>query len=188
MNIFYLHDNPITAAQMHCDKHTIKMILESAQMLSTAHRLIDGTMYTEKNINGRSIKRWRLPDDRETILYKAAHVNHPCSIWVRKNSANYMWLYNHFIGLCNEYTHRYGKIHKSDRLLREALSKLPKHIVRSDTMTDPALAMLEECKVSDDPVECYRNYYETKQKRFSMAWTNRKVPDWFRFYDEEYIL
>ena len=188
MNIFYLHDNPVTAAQMQCNVHVVKMILESAQMLSTAHRIIDGEMYIDQTKQGRSIKRWFLPDDRENTLYKAAHVNHPCSVWVRQNSANYMWLYNHFIALCDEYTHRYGKVHRTDHLLREALSAPPIHIVESMIMTEPALAMPETCKLAGDAVQCYREYYETKQSQFNMSWTNRQVPNWFHFYDEEYIL
>ena len=77
MNIFYLDEDPILAAQMHCDKHVVKMILESAQLLSTAHRLLDGN---------------KLADERG--LYKATHINHPSSIWVRKSSENYYWLWN----------------------------------------------------------------------------------------------
>ena len=44
MNIFYLHENPEICAEYHCDKHVVKMILETAQMLSTAHRIIDGEL------------------------------------------------------------------------------------------------------------------------------------------------
>ena len=82
MNIFYLDRNPVIAAQMMCDKHVVKMILESAQMLSTAHRVLDG-------------------DDRanETGLYKMAHKNHPSTIWVRASSENYRWLWKHFDAL-----------------------------------------------------------------------------------------
>ena len=89
MNIFYLARDPEIAAQMMCDKHVVKMILESAQMLSTAHRVLDGDEYA--NSHG---------------LYKMAHKNHPSTIWVRSSVKNYMWLYDHMIALMNEYTHR----------------------------------------------------------------------------------
>ena len=81
MNIFYLDPDPRTCAEMHCDKHVVKMIIEYAQLMSTAHRVIDGTEYTDMTANGRRIKRWRLDDDRESILYKASHINHPSAIW-----------------------------------------------------------------------------------------------------------
>ena len=68
MNIFYLDRNPIVAAQMMCDKHVVKMILESAQMLSTAHRVLDGDTYADL-----------------VGLYKIAHKNHPSSVWVRSS-------------------------------------------------------------------------------------------------------
>lgn len=189
MNIFVVNQDPVIAAQELCDKHVVKMILESAQMLSTAHRLLDGDMYLERNdADTRNVKRWRLHDSREEILYKVVHINHPCTVWTRECSANYMWHYRHFAALCDEYTHRYSKIHSTDTLLRNALSRLPNNIRMSDTTTAMPMAMFDECKVSSDPVECYRNYYQTKQQRFRMSWTKRHVPDWFRFQDEEYVL
>jgi len=84
MNIFYLSDNYEDAAKMHCDSHCSKMIIEYAQLLSTAHRVLDGDEYTDLTKNGRKIKRWRLDGElgrnREPYLYKACHVNHPSAI------------------------------------------------------------------------------------------------------------
>ena len=99
MNIFYLDRDPQIAAQMMCDKHVVKMILESAQMLSTAHRVLDGDEYADKN-----------------GLYKKAHVNHPSSEWVRCSYQQYKWLYDHMVALMEEYTYRYGKHHATERL------------------------------------------------------------------------
>ena len=99
MNIFYLDKNPKIAAQMQCDKHVVKMILESAQMLCTAHRVLDGDDYANK-----------------MGLYKLAHKNHPSTIWVRSSYKIIEWLYDHMIALMNEYTYRYGKKHATDRL------------------------------------------------------------------------
>ena len=77
MNIFYLHPNTTTCAQHHCDKHVVKMIIEYAQLMSTAHRVLDGDMYQDKTKNNRNIKRWRMIDSNlENTLYKASHINH----------------------------------------------------------------------------------------------------------------
>jgi len=189
MNIFVVNQDPVIAAQELCDKHVVKMILESAQMLSTAHRLLDGEMYTELNTrSNRRVKRWRLDDERDNIMYKVVHINHPCTVWTRECSANYKWHYRHFVALCDEFTHRYSKVHSTDKLLRGPLAELPNNIVHTKVMTKMPMAMFDECKISSDPVECYRNYYQTKQTRFNMSWTNRQVPEWFRFHDEEYVL
>jgi len=71
MNIFYLDHNPKTCAEQHCDKHVVKMIIEYAQLMSTAHRILDGKEYYDLTANNRKIKRWLLPDKREDVLMKA---------------------------------------------------------------------------------------------------------------------
>lgn len=176
MNIFYLDNDPVKAAKMHCDKHVVKMIIEYAQLMSTAHRMIDGEMYLGKTANGRNIKRWRLPDEREDILYKASHINHPSSIWVRKSNNNYNWLYALFIALCDEYTYRYGKVHQTDATLRMALKMPPKGIPVGYLYPVPQ-AMPDDAKMRD-PLDAYRNYY-IKYKRDFAKWTKRSVPEWF---------
>ena len=108
MNIFYLDRHPIKAAQMMCDKHVVKMILESAQILSTAHRVLDGDDYADRY-----------------GLYKIAHKNHPSTIWARSGGLNYLWLYDHMRGLMQEYTYRYGKIHATERLNMGLSSRSP---------------------------------------------------------------
>ena len=110
MNIFYLNHNPKTCAEMHNDSHCSKMIIEYAQLMSTAHRVLDGTEYYDRTKNGRRIKRWRLDDDvMETTLYKASHINHPSGIWTRKSKQNYRWLYDMWTELNTEYMWRYEK-------------------------------------------------------------------------------
>ena len=109
MNIFILDNNPVKAAQMQCDKHVPKMVVESGQMLSTVHRMLDGKMERRLSKSGKvRVQYWKLADDRENILYKACHFNHPSTIWTRESIENYMWHYNHFAALCDEYTYRYG--------------------------------------------------------------------------------
>ena len=182
MNIFALSTDPIEAAQMQCNAHVVKMIVESAQMLSTAHRMLDGRLTKAPSKSGKTmVKAWVLPDDREDVLYKAVHMNHPCTVWTTKSDMNYNWHYAHFVALCDEYTYRYGKVHATDTLLREKLAIMPKNIKYGD-MTQFALAMKSnpECMHPNDPVRSYREFYQTKQGRFKMAWTKREVPEWFK--------
>ena len=178
MNIFHLDNDPVVAAQMMCDKHVVKMIVEYAQLMSTAHRVLDGELYLDKTKNGRNIKRWRLkPTAQERLLYKASHVNHPSNIWVRENNNNYRWLYKHFQELCKEYTRRYGKVHMTEEKLKGQLWFSPKNINLVGKMTEFAMAMPDYCKMYD-PVKAYRNYY-CQEKWYMAEWTNREVPSWF---------
>lgn len=177
MNIFALDKSPSIAARLHCDKHVVKMIIEYAQLLSTAHRIIDGVETIQENENGRKMKRYYLHDARDVILYKASHVNHPSAIWARGNLSNYNWLYHLFVFLCDEYTHRYGKVHATDTKLRGILSIAPMGINRVGEMEDIPQAMPDHCKKADY-VEAYRNYYNLEKSSFA-KWTNRETPEWF---------
>lgn len=184
MNIFFLDPDPILAARQMCDKHVVKMIVESAQLLSTAHRVLDGTMYLERTANGRSIKRWRLDNNYlNSELYKASHVNHPSAIWCRESVANYNWLYDHFIALCDEYTQRYGKTHLTYTKLADALRGAPNNIdkVRAFTQPPPAMKSNPDCIVPGDSVASYRNYYNVAKRGFA-KWAYSQAPDWFTNY------
>jgi len=179
MNIFHLDQDPIKAAQDMCDKHVVKMIVEYAQLMSTAHRVLDGEEYYDKTKNGRRIKRWRLkPAAQERLLYKASHVNHPSNIWTRQSNENYRWLYKHFRALCDEYTVRYGKVHLTEEKLSGMLWYSPKNIDQVTGLTKFAMAMPEYCK-REDPVDAYRIYYINEKKDFA-KWTNRDMPYWFQ--------
>jgi hypothetical protein len=178
MNIFYLDRDVSKCAEYHNDKHVVKMILEYAQLLSTAHRVIDGEQYLDKTANGRSIKRWRMEDNTlETVLYKATHINHPSAIWVRQSNNNYNWLVCLFQSLLAEYTYRYGKIHATDRLVY-FLRKPPKNIPVS-YLTQPTPAMPDEYKVQGDSLQSYRNYYVGAKNNMA-KWKNREIPEWWR--------
>lgn len=189
MNIFLLHDDATVAAQMQCDKHIVKMILELAQMLSTAHRMLDGQLRVEYSESGRKRKSYVYPNSKkDSVLYKATHINHPCSIWVRSGSEQYTWAYEHFVALCNEYTYRYNKIHKTDKLLRNVLRELPENLPNCKSVRYP-LAMPDRfiteskwVKSFDHAIECYRNYYQSKQNDFKMVWSKRSTPEWFTEY------
>ena len=175
MNIFYLDNNVKTCAEYHNDKHVVKMILEYAQLLSTAHRVLDGNEYIDAS-SGRRIKRWRLGNENmENMLYKASHINHPSAIWVRQSNNNYNWLMCLFQDLLQEYTHRYGKIHATDRLvywLRQPPANLP-----VGYFTQPTPAMPDEYKVPDS-IQSYRNYYIGAKKTMA-KWKNRPIPEWW---------
>jgi hypothetical protein len=180
MNIFYLHDDPKTCAEMHLDKHVVKMILEYAQLLSTAHRVLDGEVYEEKTKAGRSIKRYALPDDKlEKLLFKASHIKHPSAIWCRANVQNYMWLAELLECLCVEYTHRYGKIHsvQASGLMQELKNNFP-YYLPIGPFTEPPPAMPEDCKIPGNSIASYHKYYVEKKRPFA-KWTNRPMPDWF---------
>lgn len=178
MNIFYLHGTPELAAQQHCDKHVVKMILEYAQLLSTAHRVLDGNQLVGVSKTGRKQTRFVLSDSRESILYTATHVNHPSAIWVRQSSKNYIWLSQLLHHLCKEYTHRYGKVHKVEHSgLLETLYEWPTDI-GSVPFTDPTPAMPEDCIVPGNVIESYHKYYRERKAGFA-RWTKRSVPSWF---------
>lgn len=179
MNIFLLSWNPYLCAKWHCDKH-MKMILEYAQLLCTAHRVLDGKEKIEKTKNGRNIRRWKFKsyDDREKMLYKSTHINHPSAIWVRESSGNYNWLYKLFCHLCDEYKLRYNKIHESDRKLRDFLKNEPLEIPEDDITPMPQ-AMPDLYKVEDDSVTAYRIFYRFSKNRFA-EWKNSETPWWFK--------
>ena len=176
MNIFYLDRHPKTCAEMHLDKHVVKMIIEYAQLMSTAHRVCDGVEYFDKTANGRKIKRWRLSDAREAQLMKASHINHPSAIWLRHSKENYVWLYQMWVYLLQEYTFRYGKIHACARLI-DALAEIP-HALQEKSFTEPTPAMPDECKVLGNSIASYRNYY-IKNKTHLAKWKNRPMPEWY---------
>lgn len=181
MNIFVLDNDPVIAAQLQCDKHVVKMIVESAQMLSTAHRMLDGFVEKRPSKSGkRIIDYWVHPNDNlESVLYKAVHHKHPSTVWTMESNNNYNWHYVHFCALCDEYEYRYGKKHSTDLLLRELLAT-PPHKIPIGYKTKQPLAMKSnpEC-MFPDVVKSYRAFYQTKQKRFNMVWTNREIPEWF---------
>lgn len=182
MNIFALDNDPVESAVMMCDKHVVKMVTESAQMLSTAHRLLDGEETRRPSKSGKTItKYWVLPDYREEVLMKACHVGHPCTQWIMQSDANYRWLYYHYHALSCEYTYRYGKRHaaffKNDIGL--ALTTTPQNIPRGElTPFAKAMQHYPECIV-EDAVTSYRNYYLTAKKDFA-KWTRREEPYWWR--------
>ena len=173
MNIFVTDPDPVISAQTLCDKHVVKMVLESAQMLSTAWR--------EPNDLRSSEFSSKYADEHE--LYKTAHPNHPCSIWVRQARENYKWLYRHFVALCDEYTHRYGKSHASARLKGPLMWRPFKPSALLDAIEEPygfVLAMPDEYK-SEDIFSSYQNYLMNEKQHFA-KWEKdpSRNPTWWK--------
>ena len=134
MNIFVVDSDPKTSAQQLCDKHVVKMILESAQMLCS-------------------------PFPKGDAPYKRAYYNHPCTLWARESQRNYEWLVDHAYAMCQEYTRRYGKVHKS-------------------------LAVIEWCGKNCHKLNtAYRSYYNGEKAYFA-KWTKREAPNWFQIEQE----
>jgi hypothetical protein len=142
MNIFYLDKDPVKAAQLQYNKHVVKMILESAQMLCTAHH-----HYAEKHML-----------NADYIPYKKAHYNHPSTIWCRQNSRQYYWLFNHMLALGMEYTKRYGKTHLSITKCFDALKDCPIGMPLGGPFNQPPQAMPDEYK-DECSVKAYWKYY-----------------------------
>ena len=175
MNIFELHENPIECAKMHCDKHIVKMPIEYAQLLSTAHRVLDGEEYIGSTKTGRKAKRYRLFDDREKNLYMASHIKHPDGIWVRQSSGNYYKLFFLYMAVLKEFTHRYGKQHGASRP-SFWLQKSPNNITKG-IETELPQCMPDDCK-TDNVIDAYHNYYIHYKKDFA-TWKNRNTPGWY---------
>jgi ribosomal protein L24E len=163
MNIFYLSRDPVEAAKLQCDRHVVKMILETAQLLSTAHVELDGRQ----------------------VAYKATHKNHPSAVWVRSNPRHYRWTHQHLMALGREYERRYGKVHRTIREHGKALETLPVALDPLFTGSEPPFVhppqcMPDDCK-RDDAVLGYQVYYNHKAD----DWDARGIP--MRWYGREAV-
>lgn len=182
MNIFVLDESPVVSAQMMCDKHIPKMILEAAQMLSTAHRMIDGHMERRPSKSGKTnVQYWVHPSDNfEEVLYKSVHRGHPCTVWTMESKANYEWHYEHFQALCAEFELRFKKKHLTDEKLSEALRTPPDNIAdKGLTPFAQAMSHYPDCIVEGDAVAAYRKYYHTA-KDFAKWAKGRAAPSWWK--------
>lgn len=142
MNIFLLDTDPWLCAQYHCDKHVMAMLRETTQMLSTAHRFLDGTKKYFQ-VNGKKKVRFVLSDElAELNLPQATHINHPSTTWVRSSASNYLWALQLYTALCDQFVDRFGHEHAyASYEISTALSQLPKALKPAD---DPNHAKLEQ--------------------------------------------
>jgi hypothetical protein len=174
MNIFVLDEDPITAAQMHCDKHVPKMCVEAAQMLASALRRHGATDED-------------MPLTKAGTPYKGGYAHHPCTVWAGDTYPNFQWLVVHGIGLCSEYRKRFGKDHacykpilRMESLGRHLILKPSDDIIEHITggeLTPFALAMPDEYR-DDDAVKAYQAYYHSKQ--FAKWEKGTPAPDWWQ--------
>lgn len=141
------------------------MTLETAQLLSTA-------------LTYRTDWRDGMDDYERSYLYRSTHNHHPSSKWCRKTSSNFKWLVDHGLALADEYTYRFGRIHKSRRVI-EACATALNYADMSEPLTPFAMAMPDKYK-TDDPVLSYRLYYLEEKATFKNNWTLRRkdLPNW----------
>lgn len=152
MNIFALHPCPHQSARDLCDKHIVKMALETAQILCTVRA-----------------KYGHEPP------YRPTHKHHPCVVWAEQDLENYIWLICHGQEICREYTKRYGKVHACLAIINDCSNNLPP-LPDTQKLTPFALAMPNEYKLQC-PHESYRNYYRNAKAKF-LNYTNRQKPTW----------
>ena len=158
MNIFVLDQDPEKAAQYHCDKHVVKMILETAQIMST-------------------VVISKLPKAAD-VLYKPTHRNHPCTLWAGESLDNFLWLSALGLNLCEEFEYRYDKVHKSKAVIQNALTLGAMGILNwdKDELTPFAQAMPLEYQ-NGNPVKAYRDYYRYEKTKL-LTYTRRRKPQW----------
>jgi hypothetical protein len=156
MNIFVLDTDVKRCAEYHLDKHCVKMILESTQLLNNALSTYNASY---------------------TPIYKPTHKNHPASIWTVLSRENFDWLTNLALALCNEYTHRYGKIHKCQEIIEYFKTSSHRLQIPPGNLIPFVKCMPDQYKVAD-AVESYRNYYRG-DKAYIAKWTKRSIPEWW---------
>lgn len=193
MNIFALSSNPVEAARQMVDKHVVKMPTESCQMLHT------NTLYFHyKSVYGVEPSLKELKAFHASInskLMKPAMLNHPSTIWARETKSNYMWLHQHALALCEEYTYRYGKEHGSQKRILDSMTfdfdpadQTPLTIAMADEYRlDHETYFAENPNLGhwDFVIDSYRNYYIKAKYQFA-SWKGRDVPSWYDFsYGEE---
>jgi hypothetical protein len=160
MNIFALDSNPILAARYHNDRHCVKMIVEYAQLLSTAHHVLD------QGLSSVDL----------TAIPKATHRNHPCAIWVRERSANYQWLYRLWVATLGEFRTRYQHPHSYEALVHQ-LMNLPL-CIRGSRRRQPFVQCVPDEYRRGNAIEAYRAYY-LGAKRHIATW-KVGAPAWWR--------
>lgn len=151
MNIFVLHKEPEKAAHMACDQHVVKMILETAQMMCTV-----------------------VASYGHNTPYRPTHAKHPCTIWAGRSRANWDWLVEYGMELCEEYTKRYGKTHKSQSVIERCAMT---HIDLPNIPRTPFAQAMPEQYRNECAVTAYRAYYHGEKAAFA-TWKTQ-TPDWW---------
>ena len=164
MNIFALYPSPIESARAHCDQHIHKMILESAQIVSTAFH------------NRKYSSSW---------LYKPAYQKHPCTIWTSANNHNISWLLNLATELASIRKELNRPTHSSSDVINYCMEYISKEFPYATwaVADTPVFAGPAHIKylTSLSIYEKYQMYYRYKTKMWAldsrlMTWYNRPVP------------
>jgi hypothetical protein len=192
MNIFVLHWKQRKAARWHVDSHVIKMLLETAQLLYTAHWVLYYPELREcKSVIALSKAQkqlevpeymWSAPlcETSGEAGYRPCHISHPCQKWTRVCSGNYLWLSKLGLELAREFRFRFKKEHSCEKHINWLHENIPLTI-RIFPRRGFAVAMDDKYKISSDPIECYRHFYKTsKKERGLIKYTGRQVPHWLR--------
>lgn len=181
MNLFYLDHDLDKCAEYHVDRHVGKMILEAAQLLTTALWVDKYIGFVPRKLTSEEtgvlneVKRNEPSiDDRVFTRYLATHYSHPSAIWVRSSLENFYWTVNYANALNDEGMYRGYKYHASCA----EVNRMPEPTRLPQLgFTKPALAMPDELK-SDDVVASYRKFYMLDKGPFA-SWKRRGKPDWW---------
>ena len=181
MNIFALSRCPVESAQQMLNKHVVKMPTETCQMLHTNALFNEFADRYGYEPTLRRLKEYH--EETESILMKPAMLNHPSTIWARQNVHNTLWLYNHGLALCEEFTERYGKEHGSfSRILQTPIDFDATEFLA----TPPLIAMFDEYRIPNEygehcwdyVIDSYRHYYLEGKWKFA-EWRNDRKPSWW---------
>ena len=179
MNIFALTNDPVLSAQQMLDKHVVKMPTESCQMLHTNCLYFLFWECHGREPSLRELKQFH-KESHFNYLMKPAMLNHPSTIWARQNKANYMWLYNHAVALCKEYTFRYGKIHGTEKRIGDSFT----FSYDEEDLTPVSIAMADIYRLPkekhswDFVIKSYRHYYLQGKWDFA-TWKKNRRPEWW---------
>ncbi len=182
MNIFVLDENPIEAARMHCDKHCNKMIVEHAQMLTTAYYSTLGIsrkkeIPEKQEFVNEMFRGWpRRNTDGTEWHYAITHVNHPCTIWTRESISNFNWLLDCTDALCSEFERRWKHPHSIKKIVNWMRQNPPKLPLLGFTSFAQAMP---ECFRGVNPIEAYRKYYGMKTTYMKVEWRYTETPNWW---------
>ena len=173
MNIFVLHKDPRIAASMMCDKHVVKMIVETNQLLSAVLDL----NYKPELITEKDEKGYHVSKQLGLASYPIAHRKHGCTLWAAEARDNYRWLLRHLQWMCYEYYKRYGKIHSLENRLMIYRGQEQHLNFKRKTMTPFYQGMPDDVK-DKDVVKAYRDYYNKYKFTFA-KWKDYNIPFWY---------
>lgn len=173
MNIFVLSEDPRECARFHNDRHVVKMILETCQLMSTAHVFLDGE---------------RTAKARVPLILRPTHVNHPVAIWVRQTAENYNWAGELLRNLCLEYNQRYGKVHSyvTNGLVARLMLHRPMNMQHGQR-TPFAQCMPAQYRRAS-AVEAYRLYYFHEKWHMDSWRAPARTPQWWLDMKKEQLI